>query len=1415
MPPNSAAMELKVLISILQSGTALQTMVNQVNQLSQALSKLQQQQQTGPSGPAIPPIPTTPIPPGGLATVPKQADAATAAMLNLEKSINKVIDAVKFMAGGFLALQSIRFLRRLADEAAQVEVLTTVLHVVANNAGYTAEEIDKVDKNIQKLGITAASAKQSLTSFLQARLKLEYAAPLARAAQDLAVISGMNSSDTLRRLVVNIQQLDALGLRWMGIVVDRKAAEEKFKEQIGATSRELTKREQQEALMVEVLLKAKQLEGAYATAMGDVAKQLTSLDRLTETYRATLGESLLPAYSAVVRIVTTTLEKLILLAKEFSANKERAQEWKDMATALANTVSTIILTIAEHIDQILVLTRIYLEFRAAIWLVNTAGRGLLWITQVIDWVTKARLAWSALSAGTISYRVALEAVGATSVKEAARIIMVGKANQAVALSQTQVGATAPLAVGGIAATGAAAATTTTFVQGLAVAWNILVATLAIPAIGYTIYKTVTEYQDEREKSVIQRASEALERGGESGSKGYEALFNEWRRGLGDTKKNVYELRAEFNKLVMDFKTEKVELGIADEIGKARADLTRLMTEREELFQKGRKTPGGQPIPDVTPIERKAKEAEVDKAAKRLEALQKDLDKYIEKTYGALAPSTKEIFKQVDLVDRLGAEYDRIRDSPISNTLQVSLAREEWEAQKKILTVMQAKHDERLKEDVTLNEEQRRVNKAAAAFKSRQQALQDQAEALRTGTEEMFGEKFRFTPEGVTSGQFAKTIGGFQKVLIEAETLLADVGEIPPQVAERIEKGLTSLGQAASTPVDLSKLQKTLEDVEKLRVREEAAVRTRIPTDPKAAVTLGETRRLGRQAEELAREGVREARLGIAAPLVSVRQAEITRQTDEAIEEARRKLEGLKAIGVKETETMEDLYRQGLVNLEDYYDKRIDTVITEGEQELNVQAEQIAKMQALQADPDEDPRKKAERAIQIQAAVNQATQIADRTANEVFKLNIQRQQRQRDLNKEIRRGLVEQTAEFGGQEEALAQLNLQLEEEERKYAELDSAAAERLRILKQLSGEAEIYRKARERVLQIEMEIEGAFQRQLDARQQRRDTEAARDQLAQMRGTISGQEAMERANTRLEESMRDNRERRASEERKLADQRLERDRAFVKLDQDLRAAQTAPAERAKRLIESTQKWATAIDQTTTSIQGLDTAYLEMAVNVQTHSKQIYESLVRGFTNAVSQTITDFKKAGEVWMNLAQSISAQIVSIFVEAFARRLFKQSIFNWVDSFMSRIFGEGGGGGSKWVGAGLGLPFAEGGMVQGPGTGTSDSVPAMLSAGEHVMPAAKAAKYLPLLEGIRLGTLTPAFALGGTVGLQSIAITPVIPRHYAAGGVVVADAGAAAVQTGGNGGPGNMVVSMHPETLNMTMREWLEHEVVRQHGRR
>jgi peptidoglycan hydrolase-like protein with peptidoglycan-binding domain len=73
---------------------------------------------------------------------------------------------------------------------------------------------------------------------------------------------------------------------------------------------------------------------------------------------------------------------------------------------------------------------------------------------------------------------------------------------------------------------------------------------------------------------------------------------------------------------------------------------------------------------------------------------------------------------------------------------------------------------------------------------------------------------------------------------------------------------------------------------------------------------------------------------------------------------------------------------------------------------------------------------------------------------------------------------------------------------------------------------------------------------------------------------------------------------------------------------------------------------------------------------------------------------------------------------------------------------------------------MATGGVVRGPGTGTSDSIPAMLSNGETVIPAKQSKRYGGLLSGIISGNI-PGFAKGrigsgssGRIGKSNFAVT-------------------------------------------------------------
>lgn len=107
-----------------------------------------------------------------------------------------------------------------------------------------------------------------------------------------------------------------------------------------------------------------------------------------------------------------------------------------------------------------------------------------------------------------------------------------------------------------------------------------------------------------------------------------------------------------------------------------------------------------------------------------------------------------------------------------------------------------------------------------------------------------------------------------------------------------------------------------------------------------------------------------------------------------------------------------------------------------------------------------------------------------------------------------------------------------------------------------------------------------------------------------------------------------------------------------------------------------------------------------------------------------------------------------------------------------------GGGKSDPWSG----LRLASGGPVSGPGTGTSDSIMAMLSNGEFVMSAASTKLYGPLLQAMNDNKL-PGFASGGPVGDYSGYGGKVVPMPAPASIPNRAQSGGGGAQSGGDQG--------------------------------
>jgi hypothetical protein len=178
-----------------------------------------------------------------------------------------------------------------------------------------------------------------------------------------------------------------------------------------------------------------------------------------------------------------------------------------------------------------------------------------------------------------------------------------------------------------------------------------------------------------------------------------------------------------------------------------------------------------------------------------------------------------------------------------------------------------------------------------------------------------------------------------------------------------------------------------------------------------------------------------------------------------------------------------------------------------------------------------------------------------------------------------------------------------------------------------------------------------------------------------------------------------------------------------------------------------------------------------------SLHLREAITRSVSGDIAHGLVDMAQhvhnVGDAFRGLAQTVLKSLQDIIA-----KILEAAIASKVSGFLNMILGAGGGGsslGSIGIPMGLGSMFADGGHVRGPGTSTSDSIPAMLSHGEYVVRASAVDRLgVNFFDAINTGRMqahayggavrVPGFAEGGHVG-------------FARGGVV---------ESGGAGGGGH-----------------------------
>lgn len=251
----------------------------------------------------------------GIVVDARQAAEASRTLGGLERqgretagSMKFLADAAKLLAAAFAAIKLVKLIEEATMLSARFETMGVVMRVAGNNAGYTNAQMLELEKGLQKTGISMVKARENLTSLATANIDLGKASKLARAAQDLAVVGNINSSEAFSRLTNGIKTGEVEVLRTLGLNVSFEGSYKRLAQQLGTTSDKLTEQQKIQARTNEVIKQSVAYAGIYEEAMGTAGKQINSLSRYIEDAKVKLGDFFLKAFSDAVVMYTDALK---------------------------------------------------------------------------------------------------------------------------------------------------------------------------------------------------------------------------------------------------------------------------------------------------------------------------------------------------------------------------------------------------------------------------------------------------------------------------------------------------------------------------------------------------------------------------------------------------------------------------------------------------------------------------------------------------------------------------------------------------------------------------------------------------------------------------------------------------------------------------------------------------------------------------------------------------------------------------------------------------------------------------------------------------------------------------------------------------------------------------------------------------
>jgi phage-related protein len=204
------------------------------------------------------------------------------------------------------------------NAAARVDELNYALDAIGKSTGIGGQALADEAAEVKGMGIEMEIAQKAVLKFAQNNLELGKASDIARIAQDLAIISGENSTETFNKLTHAVITGRSEVLKSVGIQENAGQMYAKFAKSIGKTTKELSYQEKQQAVLQGVMAEGTKVFGTYEAAMKSPGKTLRSFARLHNELQVAMGDVLLKAFGPLI-LAAYDLEKAVTKAVEKNA----------------------------------------------------------------------------------------------------------------------------------------------------------------------------------------------------------------------------------------------------------------------------------------------------------------------------------------------------------------------------------------------------------------------------------------------------------------------------------------------------------------------------------------------------------------------------------------------------------------------------------------------------------------------------------------------------------------------------------------------------------------------------------------------------------------------------------------------------------------------------------------------------------------------------------------------------------------------------------------------------------------------------------------------------------------------------------------------------------------------------------------